>query len=403
MPSKLWRKSLGERGLRVYLFERTPGGTLYREVYSGGKRIASKKSLRHRDKDRAVADGYELLAKLKSKEEALQGGRLTLSQLFDNYTVSPAHEAKKPRTRREDEAKLRVVIDFLGADREVKSLCASDVERYTDSRLKGRVGRLGMPVRPRTAQADLVALKTMLNWATGERSRSGRALLDVSPLRGVKLPSEKNPRRPIEYYDRFEKLMEVAGDVDWRLPAVLTLAEATGQRIGSILKLRRGDVDLESIPHAKIRFRAEDQKTGFDHSVPLATETASMMRGYLEQLPEHSEARLFPAQRDTSKPVCVSVMSRCLRAAYGRAGVAPRPGGLWHPWRRKWATERKDMPLTDVAAAGGWRDPTTLLKCYQQPDEDTMNRVVLGASKLVGDRGEERESTPIATPVRLVR
>ncbi len=41
--TKLWRKSLGETGLRVYLFERTPGGTLYREVYVGGKRAASKK------------------------------------------------------------------------------------------------------------------------------------------------------------------------------------------------------------------------------------------------------------------------------------------------------------------------------------------------------------------------
>ncbi len=57
-------------------------------------------------------------------------------------------------------------------------------------------------------------------------------------------------------------------------------------------------------------------------------------------------------------------------------------GGLWHPWRRKWATERKDMPLKDVAEAGGWRDPNTLLKCYQQPDEATMTRVVLEPGKL---------------------
>jgi len=29
MP-KLWRESLGERGCRVMLFERTPGGPIYR-------------------------------------------------------------------------------------------------------------------------------------------------------------------------------------------------------------------------------------------------------------------------------------------------------------------------------------------------------------------------------------
>ena len=40
------------------------------------------------------------------------------------------------------------------------------------------------------------------------------------------------------------------------------------------------------------------------------------------------------------------------------------------------------MPLKDVAEAGGWRDPNTLLKCYQQPDEATMTRVVLEPGKL---------------------
>ncbi len=63
---KPWRKSLGERGLRVVLFERRSGGPLYREVYAGGKRIAPKKSLGHRDKEHAVAGAYQLLARLTS-------------------------------------------------------------------------------------------------------------------------------------------------------------------------------------------------------------------------------------------------------------------------------------------------------------------------------------------------
>src|SRR6478672_5829345 len=29
-------------------------------------------------------------------------------------------------------------------------------------------------------------------------------------------------------------------------------------------------------------------------------------------------------------------------------------GGVWHPYRRKWATVRKHLSLADVAAAGGW-------------------------------------------------
>jgi len=35
-----------------------------------------------------------------------------------------------------------------------------------------------------------------------------------------------------------------------------------------------------------------------------------------------------------------------------------------------------------VAFAGGWKDPTTLLKVYQQPDPQTLERVVTEAQKL---------------------
>lgn len=40
MP-RLWRESLGERGCRVMLFESTPGGPIYREVWVGGGRVAA--------------------------------------------------------------------------------------------------------------------------------------------------------------------------------------------------------------------------------------------------------------------------------------------------------------------------------------------------------------------------
>lgn len=53
-----------------------------------------------------------------------------------------------------------------------------------------------------------------------------------------------------------------------------------------------------------------------------------------------------------------------------------RSSGLWHPYRRKWATERKHLPLKDVAAAGGWKDTETLLTCYQQPDNETLLAVM---------------------------
>jgi len=48
----------------------------------------------------------------------------------------------------------------------------------------------------------------------------------------------------------------------------------------------------------------------------------------------------------------------------------------------KWATERKNLSLKDVAAAGGWQDTDTLLKCYQQPDNETLLAVMSEERKL---------------------
>lgn len=51
-------------------------------------------------------------------------------------------------------------------------------------------------------------------------------------------------------------------------------------------------------------------------------------------------------------------------------------GGVFHPYRRLWATERKQLPDVDVAAAGGWKDTQALRLSYQHADAATVLRVV---------------------------
>ena len=41
-----------------------------------------------------------------------------------------------------------------------------------------------------------------------------------------------------------------------------------------------------------------------------------------------------------------------------------------------WATERKNLPVKDVAAAGGGKDIMTLMECIQQPEEESLRSVV---------------------------
>ena len=186
--------------------------------------------------------------------------------------------------------------------------------------------------------------------------------------------------------------------MDWRLPLALVLAESTGQRAGAILQLQRSDLDLSRLPYGWIGFRAEVQKTEYEHYMALPEYVRPIVQEHLRRLGSRSAPWLFPAERKPEKPVLVSVLSKKLRAAYDLAGLETPDGSLWHAWRRKWATERKGMPRVDVAKAGGWKDVATLESCYQQADEATQLQVFLEAPKLCSQGVQFSEVPPNATP-----
>jgi hypothetical protein len=56
------------------------------------------------------------------------------------------------------------------------------------------------------------------------------------------------------------------------------------------------------------------------------------------------------------------------------AGVGHQAGGDFHPYRRKWSTERKHLPDADVMATGGWSDPRALKMSYQLIDDAPCSR-----------------------------
>jgi hypothetical protein len=46
----------------------------------------------------------------------------------------------------------------------------------------------------------------------------------------------------------------------------------------------------------------------------------------------------------------------------------------------------EELPLKDLAAAGGWKHVTTMLTCYQHADEATMLKVMASPTNLVSRR-----------------
>ena len=166
------------------------------------------------------------------------------------------------------------------------------------------------------------------------------------------------------------------------LKELLILANGTGRRISAICQLRFQDLRLDRGPVGSIRWPADTDKMGKESTVPVSREVREVIDEILRDRPGVGEAPLFPSPSDPGAPIRYELASDWLIKAEKLAALQKQKGALWHAFRRKWATERKHLPDVDVAAAGGWSDPTTLVEIYQQPDQETMYRVVSENSKL---------------------
>jgi integrase len=382
---RCWSKSIGERGHRVRLYEARLGGPIMRSVFVNRKEV--RKSLGHRDKETAVREGYELLNALLTNEKALDKQSLTLGMLADLYLESPAHLSKKPRTQRAEDQILGRVVAFFGRTRDVDTVSESDARRYAMARRQGEVARTGVekgrPVGNRTISADLEMLLRALRWAVRERTTNGKRLLTENPLAGVRLPTEKNPRRPVMRHNEYLRLLDVADRVDSRLKLGLIVAEGTGRRLSAWRNLLWEDVDFDA---GTICWRADYDKKGYEQVVPMTQAVKDALAAARRTQKSIGNTPVFPAQKDASKPCSADLFGYWLRKAYELAQITPQPGGMWHPIRRKWATERKGYPVKDVAAAGGWRDEGTMLKSYQQADPETVRQVVLHPTQRIVSR-----------------
>src|SRR5207247_7378123 len=132
---RCWSKSTGEPGRRVRLYEARPDGPIMRSVFVNGRE--DRKSLKHRDKEKAIGEAYELVRALLANEKALDEGSVTLGMVTELYKQSPAFATKKPRTRKADARTLERVVTSFGRARNVETLSESDVQRFVLARRPG--------------------------------------------------------------------------------------------------------------------------------------------------------------------------------------------------------------------------------------------------------------------------
>ena len=336
------------------------------------------RSLGHRDWDRAKRQADEVAAGRAGAHvpEATtakpESAPLTLKTLFDIYgdEVTPT---KGERSRRYDEAALKMFLRIFGRDRKAGTLSQRDWDRFIRERRSGKVGPSGRPVSNRTIERDLRFLLAVLNWAAKSRDEEGRLLLDANPLRGLKLPREKNPARVLLTHAEYEALLEVSLVMDWRFRVALVIAHETGHRIGAIRKLRWSDIDME---RGLIRWRAEHEKTGYEHRTPVTADTLAALEEARRENPGIGDAPVLPAPKNPTKCVSRSLVRDWWEKAQKLAGLEPKRGRGWHSLRRKFASDLMNQPLKVLCELGGWKTAQTVLKCYQRADEGQLRKAL---------------------------
>lgn len=226
-------------------------------------------------------------------------------------------------------------------------------------------------MRDGTIRQNLDWLVSVFRWA-GAYKVGGRSLLSGNPLHGVRLPEEKNVRRPVASRARFEETLAACPSADskGRLACMLVIARYTGRRVNAICQLRGRDVLLtqdavrralasagqderlaDYMPHGALRWRAEHDKLGYGDIAPIAPAVRSTLERYLRTRPS-ARLRLRPGTQEGSGFIA---------SGFRPLGTAQRLGAL-----------------PEIATAGGRRALTSIRfnGCFGNLDEIIGSRSI---------------------------
>jgi integrase len=367
------------------VYERAGYGIWIDYTDENGKRV--RQPLGHDDQDQAKAKADEVALQFR-REAKRQPQQLTLRTLFDTYAkeVSPG---KSATAQAHDGRALEMFGRAFGTDRQPATLSRRDWDTFIDRRRRGDIapegGRIGRAVRDRAVEQDCNLLLAVLNWATQSKDASGKYLLDRNPLKGLPVPSEASPARPVLSATQFATLCEVAREREPWLECFAIVCWFTGHRTQSVRLLRWSDIDFEA---GTAHWRGANDKIGYDHVNPVdAIALAALKQHRARSGVVNGEAWVFPSPRDAKLPRSSNAMCNAWKRIAPAAGIPTGKRFGWHSCRRAFANDLRDVALRDLKDLGGWKSERTVVSVYQQTSEAAQRRAL-----------QRRSPTPSGSP-----
>jgi integrase len=171
--------------------------------------------------------------------------------------------------------------------------------------------------------------------------------------------------------EQFLKLRAAAKSMSRRAEVFAVLAWYTGHRSASIRQLRWSDIDLE---RARIHWRGEADKIGYDHWNPLHPEAAQLLNLERARVAAIGDAWVFDVE---GEPLSRQGVRSLWRRIAEKAGIPDTERHGWHSCRRAFANRLRHASLRDLKDLGGWKSEQTVVSVYQQPSESAQRDALL--------------------------
>lgn len=287
----------------------------------------------------------------------MSGKTYTLAEVLEAF-LGQYHNASTRKGYRRD---LSKAVEWLGPQKRVGELARLDVARYVGT-ITAPDANAGRPYKPNTARGKLKTLNTFLTWCH-KQGLTAETLSDM-----VRLPSEPESDARLRAYtpEQVDALIAYAEGLTphsgrrLRDLALFLFAHDTGARVGSLVKVTRGDVDLRG--QVVTLYNTKRRRW---YSATFGGYTAGVLREWFHVLPDVPGAYLFNS-RQPGQPMSAASISQIPGRACDLLGI-PRQGV--HGFRRAVGVRMVDAGFSGEFVADVLNDSVEVVNKHYSPRE----------------------------------
>lgn len=249
------------------------------------------------------------------------------------------------------------------------------VEAWRSKRRKQPGRTPGTLTTPGTRNQDLKCLKAIFTWAVKA------LLIQRNPLLGVELERNLARRETVHTPQTFSAIERHADRYMW---AMFSVSVSGGLRKQEMRFLRWPEIDMET---GVVRVRAENAKNGQSRFTVISNEAIRALKS-LRQWQESSDIKsrwVFPAARDTEKPVSDQTITWRWDKLRKVAGISGPDGEVWlHDSRRTFSSyATAEIGMADTMTLGGWKTAAVMLDNYHRIPPKRIKSLRAGLDRMV--------------------